>query len=283
MKRFLACILVLLVFCSGGFAAKPPASKGVETVNPIDGSKMVIIPAGKFTMGGDQMLDEKPIHTVYLDAYLIGKREVTVAQYRKFCKVTGWKMPKAPKWGWKANHPMVNVTWDDAVAYCRWAGCRLPTEAEWEKAARGIGGRKYPWGNTWDKNKCANGEIKLTSTVSVGSYPAGVSPYGCANMAGNVWEWCADWYDSGYYTSSPSRNPKGPSSGDYHVLRGGGWYLAGNTGFQCAHRYGSFGYLPGDYSNGFGFRLARLYLDQEKPKDAKAVKKKSSTPEPATP
>lgn len=255
MRCSLLCVVVIIAFCSGVFAAKPKEAKSTK-INLKDGSAMVTIPAGSFIMGGDQSLDEKPIHKVYLDAYQIGKREVTVAQYRKFCKATGWKMPKAPKWGWKGSHPMVNVTWDDAAAYCKWAGGRLPTEAEWEKAARGTNGKIYPWGNAWDQKKCANGDLKLTSTAPATSYSTGKSPYGCENMAGNVWEWCADWYDSGYYYASPSRNPKGPSSGNYHVLRGGGWCLNGSIGFQCAHRYGSFGYVPNACTNGFGIRLA---------------------------
>lgn len=257
MRRIIACVVALLVLCSVAFAAKPKTSKSTLKVNQTDGSKMITIPAGNFIMGGEQSSDEKPVHRVYLDSYQIGKNEVTVAQYRKFCKATGYKMPKAPKWGWKANHPIVNVTWEDAEAYCKWAGGRLPTEAEWEKAARGTKGRKYPWGDTWDQSKCANGDLKLASTMSATSYPSSASPYGCLNMAGNVWEWCADWYDMGYYKITPARNPKGPSTGTYHVLRGGGWYLNGSSGFECSHRYGSFGYTPGDNCRGFGFRLAR--------------------------
>ena len=226
-------------------------------INAIDGSEMIPIPAGEFVMGSNKgENDDKPAHTVHLDAYEIGKYPVTVAQYRKFCTATGREMPDAPDWAWENDHPMVYVTWFDAEAYCRWAGGRLPTEAEWEKAARGTDGRTYPWGDTWDKNKCANRQLGLTSTVRVGSYPAGASPYGCMDMAGNVWEWCADWYDEDYYKTSPSGNPEGPSSGDSRVLRGGCWgYFDVRYGGRCFYRYGIID--PGSYWYSAGFRMAR--------------------------
>ncbi len=247
MNRILVVIAVLAVLCSNAYAA--------SRINPKDGSVMITIAAGKFIMGSNVgFAYEKPVHAVYLDTYQIGKYEVTVAQYRKFCKATGKKMPKAPEWGWKDNHPIVNVTWDDAAAYCKWAGGRLPTEAEWEKAARGTDGRTYPWGNKWDKNKCANGYLSLASTASVGSCPAGASPYGCMDMAGNVSEWCADWFDANYYKASPSRNPKGPSRGGYRVLRGGSWLSYVDDYYRSASRT-SLG--PHSGLDNSGFRLAR--------------------------
>jgi serine/threonine-protein kinase len=209
---------------------EPPIIGPVETrINSKDGATMIKIPAGEFLMGsndGDD--DEKPPHKVTLDGYWIYKYEVTVAQYRKFCNATGRQMPDAPSWGWKDNHPIVNVSWDDAEAYAQWAGVRLPTEAEWEKAARGTDGRKYPWGNEWDASKCNNYETGPNQTTPVGSYPQGVSPFGVHDMAGNVWEWCADWYDGNYYRSAPSKNPTGPSSGNYRALRGGSWLYVDN-------------------------------------------------------
>jgi len=220
-----------------------------EYENPIDGSVLIYIPAGEFVMGspsdaGD--LDETPQHPVYLDGYFIGKYEITVAQFKKFCALTGYSMPKQPSWN-EDNYPVVNVLWYDAVAYCEWAGLRLPTEAEWEKSARGTDGRKYPWGNNepyHDGVYYANyGGVYDTTTGSwegdsadgyyytapVGSFPQGASPYGCMDMAGNVWEWCLDWYDEDYYSESPYENPQGPDSGFFRVIRGGGWVSPGRS------------------------------------------------------
>lgn len=226
-----------------------------ETViNATDGSEMIRIPAGEFVMGRDYK-DERPAHAVYLDSFEIGKYEVTLAQYREFCTITGRRQPAVNGWYPKDDLPAVNVTWFDADAYCRWAGGRLPTEAEWERAARGTDDREYPWGNEWDKTKCANMRLELTSPASVGSYPDGASPCGCMDMAGNVIEWCADWFDPHYYKESPHRNPKGPSSGCLRVRRGGGWrdneyyiYL------RCTYRARA---LPDYWAYDSGFRLAR--------------------------
>jgi sulfatase modifying factor 1 len=228
-----------------------PMSVAVSA-NFVNGAEMVYIPAGVFTMGSN---DYNVSHTVYLDAYEIGKYEVTVGQYRKFCTATGRAMPDAPGWGWKENHPIVMVSWQDAADYALWAGGRLPTEAEWEKAARGTDGRKYSWGNDWDSSKCANSVgTGLNSTQPVGSYPAGASPYGCMDMTGNVWEWCADWYDENYYNNSPSRNPKGPTSGIARVLRGGSWSGEDYDNFCCVGRYYSD---PAARYSRRGFRCAR--------------------------
>jgi formylglycine-generating enzyme required for sulfatase activity len=183
------------------------------------------------------------------------KNLVTVAQYRRFCEATGRSMPDAPGWGWHDDHPIVNVSWDDARAYAKWAGVSLPTEAQWEKAARGTDGREYPWGNDWDASKCVNsvGSNSPGGTKAVGSCPAGASPYGGLDMAGNVWEWCADWYGSGYYASSPGRNPAGPASGETRVLRGGSWLYGNATLFRSANR----NYLiPSLRLNYLGFRCA---------------------------
>ncbi len=198
--------------------------KREERVNPVDGAVMIYIPAGEFLMGSNDYDDEKPRRNVYLDGYWIYKYPVTVAQYRKFCQATGRQEPPPPDWGWKDDHPIVNVSWNDAVAYAKWARVRLPTEAEWEKAARGTDGRRFPWGNEWDAKKCNTWESGPRRTTAVGSYADGASPYGIQDMAGNVWEWCADWYDAHYYKSAPNRNPTGPDSGKYRVLRGGSWY-----------------------------------------------------------
>ena len=235
-----------------------------EYKNLKDGSILIYIPPGEFIMGspeGEGDSDEHPQHRVYLDGYFIGKYEVTVAQFRKFCEETGYKMPEQPSWN-KDNHPVVNVTWEDAVAYCKWAGLRLPTEAEWEKAARGTDGRKYPWGNhepyyngryyaNYDPGNYSEDGYKYTAPV--GSYPHGASPYGCMDMAGNVWEWCYDWYDEDYYKNSPYRNPKGPSSGTKRVCRGGSWCSSARY-VRCAYRDRD---SPSNWWDIQGFRPAR--------------------------
>jgi formylglycine-generating enzyme required for sulfatase activity len=220
----------------------PPtrAKRGDTWTNSLDGAVMLYIPAGEFTMGGNAYDDEKPQRKVHLDGYWIYKHEVTVAQYRKFSQATGRDMPQAPDRGWKDNYAIVNVSWEDARAYADWAGVALPTEAQWEKAARGTDGREYPWGNEWDASKCAN---SLSSTKPVGSYAGDLSPYGLHDMAGNVWEWCADWYDSSYYADASKDNPTGPANGTARVLRGGSWDRGVTTDFRCANR-GSFDTWP---------------------------------------
>ena len=225
---------------------------------------------------------EGPQHQVILDAFAIDRYEVTNAQFEKFAAATGyrttaerdgsgwvrrekdsawmWEEMKGATWrapggsGTSANptHPVVQVSWPDASAYCTWAGGRLPTEAEWEKAARGADGRRYPWGNDWDASR-ANARHALKGTAAVGNYPSGASPYGVHDMAGNVWEWTADWYAPGYYALSPDRNPKGPPTGDQRVLRGGSWI---NEHFFLATSHRVEG-KPGARASNLGFRCAR--------------------------
>jgi eukaryotic-like serine/threonine-protein kinase len=185
--------------------------------------------------------DERPQHTVTLDAYYIDKYEVTNARYQGCVDFGACSPPKdAIYYGntTYADYPVIYVTWHQAEAYCAWAGKRLPTEAEWEKAARGTDGRTFPWGSDFNGellNFCdVNCEFDWKNTsyddgyayvAPVGSYLDGASPYGALDMAGNVWEWTADWYDGGYYSGSPDGNSVGPSAGEGRVVRGGSWYL----------------------------------------------------------
>jgi formylglycine-generating enzyme required for sulfatase activity len=212
--------------------------------------------------------DERPQHAVYLDAFWIDQTEVTVGMFRTFVKATGyettaerdgwgapwkdgpmeeewphvpgtdWQHPHGPESSAVDDHPVVQVSWDDAAAYCEWAGGQLPTEAQWEMAARGTDGRLWPWGDTYEGNRgsfCdASCPVKRWNhdsyddgyalTSPVGSFPSGASPYGAMDMAGNVWEWVADWYDENYYSDSPYKNPTGPLSGTERAQRGGAWY-----------------------------------------------------------
>ena len=258
---------------------------------PLDGMVMVYVPAGEFLMGstGNANANEKPQHTVYLDAFWIDQTEVTVAQFRAFAQASGyqttaekqgwayawvenakewqkvngadWQHPFGPGSNAEDNQAVVQVSWFDAVAYCEWVGGSLPTEAQWEKAARGTDGRVYPWGNLFDgtwlnycDSRCESGDHAFDDgyryTAPVGSYPAGVSPYGALDMAGNVWEWTADRYDEGYYADSPAQNPGGPESGQYCVLRGGSWNHD-QSGMRTAYRLeGS----PIDRVDNFGYR-----------------------------
>ncbi|MFC2015812.1 SUMF1/EgtB/PvdO family nonheme iron enzyme [Chloroflexota bacterium] len=214
------------------------AASGTTQTRTKDGMVMVYVPAGEFTMGSNETDDEKPVHTVTLDAFWIDRTEVTNVQYGK-CVEAGACTAAADSSSYSRssyygnssfdNYPVIYVNWSQASDYCRWAGARLPAEAEWEKAARGSDGRVYPWGNgdpscdranSYDDDK---GDHCVGDTTEVGSYPSGASPYGALDMAGNVWEWVADWYDSDYYSQSPASNPQGPNSGKYRVLRGGSW------------------------------------------------------------
>jgi len=242
----------------------PALRIGSTMISEIDGMEYVYVPAGEFLMGSTgadplAYAEEKPQHTVYLDGYWIARIEVTAAQYGRCVEAGACPVP-AGTWddctygvAGKGNHPINCVDWNDAAAYCRWAGCRLPTEAEWEKAARGEDGRIYPWGDQAPDATLANFGGNAGGTSAVGSYPAGVSPYGALDMAGNVWEWVADWYDDDYYAQSPRENPQGPASGQYRVLRGGSWGSNAQS-VRAAVR----GRLTPDFRvGGFGFRAAR--------------------------
>jgi formylglycine-generating enzyme required for sulfatase activity len=217
---------------------------------------MVLVPAGPFLMGSNEQDDEGPVHEVFLDAFYIDKYEVANAQYEAFLKATGHRPPLT--WGKpgfdQPDQPVTGVSWEDAADYAAWAKKRLPTEAEWEKAARGADGRRYPWGDMWEAGRCFSAENGAShGPAPIGTYPRGVSPFGCHDMAGNAWEWCADWYSAEYYLQSVHTNPEGPSEGSWHVLRGGGWESAPNE-IRAAFRRG--GCPDGGYRCA-GFRCAR--------------------------
>ncbi len=226
-----------------------------------DGMVQVFVPAGAFEMGSDSgYSDERPVHTVTLDAFWIDRTEVTNAMYALCVNAGACQPPSGSISSTRSsyygnsqfgNYPVIFVSWNDAKAYCEWAGRRLPTEAEWEKAARGTDGRIYPWGNASPDSTLLNFYGNVGDTAEVGSYPSGASPYGALDMAGNVSEWVAGWYGAGYYNSR-SDNPAGPSSGDYRVLRGGSWFV--EPYFARAAFRGRFG--PDDPMF-HGFRCSR--------------------------
>jgi len=260
---------------------------GSEWISPKDGAPMVLIPAGEFEMGdafNEGYDDERPVHTVYLDAFYMDKYEVTNAQFKAFIAAN-------PQWGknlirsayhdgeylkhWNGNdypagkgdHPVVYVSWYAAMAYAQWAGKRLPTEAEWEKAARGgLAGKRYPWGDEIDASK-ANYAYNKGGTVPVGEYaPNG---YGLYDMAGNVWEWCLDEYDSSFYAKSPKQNPIAGGSissvvsnftnvKTVRVLRGGSWGFGSPNGLRAANRFPPHLPQPPNTNNHIGFRCAGL-------------------------
>jgi serine/threonine-protein kinase len=270
---------------------------GSTRISETDGMTQVFVPGGNFKMGSDYTTSgapwEGPIHKVLLDPYWIDQTEVTNAMFDAFVTQSGyqtdaektgasavfnlvdgsfwrvggadWQHPLGPDSNLSnlGEHPVVNVSWNDALAYCEWAGRRLPTEAEWEKAARGTDGRTYPWGNEFDGTRLNFADVNLNVrwgdkniddgfqlTAPVGNYPSGASPYGALDMAGNVWEWVNDWGFESYYDVSPSSNPVGPDSGNKRVLRGGSW-VDSSDGTRAGFRNWSD---PKITKNEWGFR-----------------------------
>ena len=216
-------------------------------VSEVDGMALVNVQEGEFEMGSeDGDNDERPVHMVYLDAFWIDRTEITNDQIRQCYEQGGCVYGPSRSGNDKKDHPTVYIGWFEAEAYCAWAGRRLPTEAEWEKAARGTNGRTYPWGEEIDCN-LANYNGCVSDTNQVGSYPDGASLYGALDMAGNVWEWVADWYSETYYASSPTENPTGPDSGTHRVLRGGSW----GSSVRSTDRYGLTPSKNGSSSGGF--------------------------------
>jgi serine/threonine-protein kinase len=238
---------------------KPGATAGDEISGP-DGGTMIWVPPGEFDMGSrDGRPDEQPVHHVRLThGFWLRKSPVTQAQYQRYCQETGADFPAG---GDGDLFPVVNIGWKDAADYCKHYGMTLPTEAQWEYAARGKDGRVYPWGNDWSPSLCCNWQNRGPNAHAfpIGSFPQGASWCGALDMAGNVWQWCADWYDSKYYAASPAADPPGPDEGEalpvigqVRVLRGGCWSIDDPTVFRSAHR----GYVdnPSARRDGYGFR-----------------------------
>ena len=270
----------------------PEPTPGQNSFRPADGMEMIYIPAGAFSMGNADQQDESPPHQVNLDAFWIDRTEITNREYAQFLNAIANQLSScqpltacvssmeenadshlASKAGRIVaevgfeDHPATHVTWLGAATYCQWADARLPTEAEWEKAARGSSGRRYPWGDsfeaantnfcdrscTFDAGRDEEADDNWATTAPVGSFPDGASPYAVYDLAGNVWEWVSDWYGHDYYQQSPGQNPSGPQDGQQRVVRGGSWFSAASD-LRAANRSA----WPPDTTTGFiGFRCAR--------------------------
>ena len=237
-------LLVVVAVCSaqGQNALDKPGTRAGETATGPDGGVYVWVPAGEFMMGaGDDDKHasrfEKPAHRVRITkGFWLSKCEVTLGQWKTYCQKVGIAVGEAR--ASSDDYPVSYVSWDDAGAYCRAYGLALPTEAQWEYAARGPEGRKYPWGNQWDEDKYSDtgGKGPQDYTFPVGSLPKGNSWCGASDMAGNVWEWCKDWYGEKYYAESATDDPRGPDNGSQRVMRGGVWLLDAYF-CRCSIRY----------------------------------------------
>ena len=279
------CLLIFLflsIFWTTAFSSdetseseSEPQQEGIpKRITGKNGTPMVLIPAGEFQMGSNTgREDEKPVHTVYVDAFFMDIYEVTNAQYQKFLEAAkdwdhDWELSRydkpyevhkpdkffnKPEYN-QPNQPVVGLAWKSARDYCKWVRKRLPTEAEWEKAARGgLEGKQYPWGDSINPER-ANYGHNVGKPTAVGSYPPENS-YGLYDMMGNVSEWCADWYSPDYYQSSPYHNPPGASwggSGDYRVARGGNTGLGSDWFSNASRIYSSQG-----VGTNYGFRCAK--------------------------
>ena len=229
-------------------------------IHPKDGTIMALVPDGRFLAGGGAPFP------VTLPPYYLALHPVTNAQYQRFVEETGHRPPdKGFGAVWqgktyppdKSDHPVVCVSWEDAQSYCAWSGLRLPSELEWEKASRGVDGREYPWGKEMDWERCRNHGNKVNGTTSpVWSYPLGTGPWGHYQMAGNVWEWCADWYDAKSYNRYRRGNLKAPTASGSRVLRGGSWLNSFESFFRCARRRY---HDPTSRNDDSGFRCARTF------------------------
>lgn len=246
-------------------SSTPTYDIGSIMISDKDNMTLMYVPAGEFTMGSDTNSDEQPVHQVYLESFWIDQTEVTVGMYilcveMGVCNEPVYKSSfnRSSYYGNSRfdNYPVIFVDWDRAKTYCEWAERRLPTEAEWEKAARGTDGRTYPWGENIDcslTNYWGSGNYNCVGdTNEVGKYPSGASTYGVLDMAGNVSEWVSDFYSDTYYQNSPLSNPLGPDSGEYRSLRGGSWLFGGGD-VRSADRFVNDPTRSNSY---FGFRCA---------------------------
>jgi formylglycine-generating enzyme required for sulfatase activity len=243
------------------------SAAGTSSSSATDETELVLIPAGEFTMGHNSSYDTLPVRQMSLPAFSIDKYEVTNKRYKRFIDATSYKVPwshdpgaateKPYLWDWqrrmypegKGDDPVVLVSWDDAKAFCTWAGKRLPTEAEWEKAARGPKGKPYPWGNDWTNGKANTSESGLKQTSPVGAFKEDVSGYGVYDLAGNVSEWVEEWfapYPGNPMTSYEARNK-------YRVLRGGSWDYAHSIANGYHRQYA----LPQSQMTAIGFRCVK--------------------------
>ncbi|HPZ08676.1 MAG TPA: formylglycine-generating enzyme family protein [Candidatus Eremiobacteraeota bacterium] len=292
--KILPVVIFLIIITLSGLVKSLAGSVTLPETREYRETEMILIPAGDFWMGSQTKqgeLDEYPQHKVYLKDYYIDKYEVTNSQYCKFLNEKGNHRAKDKTW-WLViqdqnclievkngiyipktgadNYPVVSVTWHGAKTYAEWMGKGLPTEAQWEKAAKSTRGNIYPWGMEWDANRCNNKNMndetlckKMINfydgrgVLPAGSFPGGASNYAVMDMAGNVAEWCYDWYDENYYKTSPYKNPTGPKTGKYKVIRGGSWENIEEKNFRCSDR----SIIDSDRGSGIGFRCI---LDPEK-------------------
>ncbi|MEE9257899.1 MAG: SUMF1/EgtB/PvdO family nonheme iron enzyme [Nitrospinaceae bacterium] len=267
------CLAVLLSACRGDGPEKGPALPPIK-ISEIDGKEMVWVPAGEFIMGTDKTdpenthqqigavkplyLDQHPERKIHLDAFYIDKLEVTNREFKKFIdsaqygdQPMNWEEGNFPEG--EGEHPVTHVIWNEALTYCLWAGKQLPTEAQWEKAARGPQGLHFPWGNEYEKGRANIGTEAARKSAPVGSYPGDIGPYGALDMAGNVMEWTADWFRP--YPGNPNKDPRFGKR--LKVLRGNGFQKAGHY-FLEAYRY-SFARTeadPDSYYENVGFRCS---------------------------
>ncbi len=256
--------LILLANMLAGIAVAAPLRQlapGTAKKESKTGVEMVFVPRGAFTMGSDRWPEASPAHKVSVKAYWIGKNLVTVSQFRAYCEASNygydWKN-RQPMWGYQDNFPMVNVTWYEAEAFCKWAGGDLPTEAQWEKAARDSDAREFPWGSDFNPSLlCSSVDKKLAGPMAVGSFPDGKSSYGCLDMSGNAAQWCLDWYASTGYRGIDGKDPIGAATGTEKVLKGGNWFFTSVDFFRSAYR----GDMPPTVKfKGIGFRLCRATM-----------------------